>query len=534
MHGADWTPELDAEIVRLRRDERLSTPQIASRVGRTTGAVYARFRNIDALIMDRREWAADEVESLVALVEAGELTIRAVAEELGRTETSVRWKLEHLGIKPNRRHDWTPEQLARLREAFTRDPKISNAELAALLGRPESGVGAKVVELALRPPRHWSEADLVKLRAAASLDEAVETIGRDRGSVLAKVYALGIRFPDAVDNAWTEEALAQLRTLIEERGDGGNALASIAAELGRTVRAIQVQARKHAMMAPKRRRRALDAAGRAEIVAAATGGMSITVAAKTLGRDVRILRQVADQAGVAFVAAVRGPVAKPKPAKPMRVPLPVAAPRLVEAVAPAPRAPTQRELKAEMVRLAAASTVPVRRIEAVVVKEPAPRAAPAKPRIVPKAAPRPLEPRVAAPAVRVAPAPVPKPVQAPVPVQAVAPAPAKFVRKPGKSNFGWVAPAPRGKDTGRDAALALSAGMADQVARFLAERGAKRPEADPLEATIAAIRARGYSVIREDGVFVIDARHRLAGSDALFAFAEARGLRVPTAMQAAE
>jgi AcrR family transcriptional regulator len=97
MHGADWTPELDAEIVRLRRDERLSTPQIASRVGRTTGAVYARFRNIDALIMDRREWAADEVESLVALVEAGELTIRAVAEELGRTETSVRWKLEHLG-----------------------------------------------------------------------------------------------------------------------------------------------------------------------------------------------------------------------------------------------------------------------------------------------------------------------------------------------------------------------------------------------------------------------------------------------------
>ena len=75
---------------------------------------------------------------------------------------------------------------------------------------------------------------------------------------------------------------------------------------------------------------------------------------------------------------------------------------------------------------------------------------------------------------------------------------------------------------------------AQKVARFLAERGAKRPEADPLEATIAAIRARGYSVIREDGVVVIDARHRLAGSDALFAFAEARGLRVPPAMQAAE
>lgn len=529
MHGAKWTPELDAEIIRLRREKRLTAAAIAPLVDRKVGAVFARFRNLDALVMDRREWTADDVARLVELVGDEEKTIRAIADELGRNENSVRWKLDHLGIKPNRRQDWTPEQITLLRDAFARDPKVSNADLAKIVGRPETSVAAKVSDLNLRPARNWTAEEIAKLRAARSLDDAVQTIGRERGAVLAKVYALEIRFPDAKDMAWTEEANARLRELIEERGHGDNALATIADEIGRTVRAIKVQARKLDLIERKRRRRPLDAAGRAEIVNAAKSGMLITVAIKALGRDVRILRKIAEEEGVAFKAAVR--TAPPKmerhrPAKP--APPPAVKPYLAYAK-PAVPVRSAREVKAELVRLAAESTVAVTRIE------------PAEQKTVQKRAAKPVQahctpPRAPA-AVKVAIAPVAPPVPvAAKPVSVVAviePARPAFPAKAGKRTFNTFVRS-SGKDGGRDAALALRADTADAVARFLAQRGATKASVDPVDATIAAIRGRGYSLIRQDQGFVVDNRHHLADDAALFAFAEVRGLRAPPAMQAAE
>lgn len=522
MHGANWTPELDAEIVRLRRDERLTTPAIAARIDRTVGAVYARFRNIDALIMDRREWSVDETARLVELVAAGEVTIRAIGEELGRNENSVRWKLDHLGIKPNRRSDWTPEQLACLRDAIARDPKIGNAALAQIVGRSETSIAAKVSDLGLRPSRGWTDEQVAQLRAARSLDAAVLAIGRDRGAILAKAYALEIRFPDAKDMAWTAEANDRLRVLIAERGQGANAFASIAADFGRTARAIQVQARKLGLVEQKRRRRALDAAGREEIVNAAKSGMPITVAINALGRDVRILRKVAEEEGIAFKAAVRTTVAK---AKPRRVQKATPLPPSVYAK-PAVPVRSAAEVKAELVRLAAASTVPVKRIESVPPKAALKVAAKSQePRV------RPVAAKVVARA-HVAPVAVARPAAPAVEIERVA-APARPPTGAGKRSFNTFVRA-SGKDGGRDAALALRANTADAVARFLAERGATKAVADPIDETIAAIRGRGYSLVRQDAGFVIDGRHRLADDAALFAFAEARGLRTPPTMQAAE
>lgn len=524
MHGAVWTPEIDAEIVRLRRDERLTTPAIAARVNRTAGAVYARFRSIDALIMDRREWSADETARLVELVAAGDITIRAIGDDLGRNENSVRWKLDHLGIKPNRRPDWTPEQLARLRDAIAGDPKIGNSALAQIVGRSEASVTAKVGDLGLRPSRGWTNEQVAQLRAARSLDAAVLAIGRERGAILAKAYALEIRFPDAKDMAWTTEANDRLRVLIAERGQGANAFASIAADFGRTARAIQVQARKLGLVEQKRRRRALDAAGREEIVSAAKSGMPITVAIKALGRDVRILRKVAEEEGVAFKAAVRVQVTK---ARPQRVQKPIVPPPSVNTKRAAPER-SAAEVKAELVRLAAASTVPVKRIE------------PAPPKPARKAAAKPQEARVrpvtenGVARALVAPVAVATPAAPAVELERVV-APGRRACAPvaGKRGFNTFVRS-SGKDGGRDAALALRANTADAVARFLAERGATKAVADPVDETIAAIRGRGYSLVRQDAGFVIDGRHHLADGAALFAFAEARGLRSPQTMQAAE
>lgn len=528
MHGAKWTPDLDAEIVRLRRDEGLTAAAIAARIDRKVGAVFARFRNIDALIMDRREWNADDVARLVELVADENKTIRAIADDLGRNENSVRWKLEHLGIKPNRRQDWTPGQITLLRDAFARDPKIGNSALASIVGRSEASVASKVSDLNLRPARNWTVDEVAQLRAARSLDEAVATIGRERGAVLAKVYALDIRFPDAKDMAWTEEAKAQLRTLIAERGQGSNAFASIAVELGRTARAILVQARKLDLVQRKRRRRPLDAAGREEIVNAAKSGMPITVAIKALGRDVRVLRKISEEEGVTFQVAVRAASPKAERLRPAKAATPGVKPHVTYA-RPAIPIRSAREVKAELVRLAAESTVAVKRIE------------PATPKAVQKLAAKPSQARCATPAAPaavkavVAPVAPPMPV-APKPVSVVAlaaPARPSVPAKAGKRSFNTFVRA-SGKDGGRDAALALRADTADAVARFLTQRGATKATVDPVEATIAAIRGRGYSLIRQDKGFVVDNRHHLADDAALFAFAEVRGLRTPPAMQAAE
>ena len=521
MHGAKWTPDLDAEIVRLRRDEGLTAAAIAARIDRKVGAVFARFRNIDALIMDRREWNADDVARLVELVADESRTIRAIADVLGRNENSVRWKLEHLGIKPNRRQDWTSEQITLLRNAFARDPKIGNGVLASIVGRSDASVASKVSDLNLRPARNWTAEEVAQLRGARSLDDAVATIGRERGAVLAKVYALDIRFPDTKDMAWTDEAKAQLRTLIEERGQGANAFASIAVELGRTARAIMVQARKLDLVQRKRRRRPLDAAGREEIVNAAKSGMPITVAIKALGRDVRILRKIAEEEGVTFQAAVRAALPKVDRPRPVKLAaIPAVRPHVTYAKPVVP-VRSAREVKAALVRLAAESTVAVTRIEPAEPKTVQERCTPPRTLAAVKAVVAPLAPPMAV---------APKPVAV---VAIATPARPAVPAKAGKRSFNTFVRS-SGKDGGRDAALALRADTADAVARFLAQRGATKAAVDPVEATIAAIRGRGYSLIRQENGFVVDNRHHLADDAALFAFAEVRGLRAPPAMQAAE
>lgn len=381
MHGEFWTNDQDAQIVALRRDQKLTAPQIAAIVDRKPGAVYARFRKLDALLFVRREWGEAETRELIDLVDAGKMTIRAIADHFGRNENSVRWKLDDLGIKPNRRSDWTEDQLARLRKAFADDPSISNAALSAIVGRPETSVSAKVTQLVLRPARTWTEADVEKLCSAKNAEDASAATGRDIGSVRAKAYALGYRFPDSIDLTWTAEADAKLTALIGERGTGENALVSMKADLGHSARAIRKRAVKLGLIEiGKPRGRPLDAAARAEIVQAAKDGMTITEAAKALRRDNRNLRKVAEEEGVAFAAAPRAPKALPKPKLPaMRKAVDRTA--MLPAIAkPAVPIRTAREAKAELARLAAESAVPIRRIEAVKPKQTrlAPKAAPAK------------------------------------------------------------------------------------------------------------------------------------------------------------
>jgi hypothetical protein len=87
----------------------------------------------------------------------------------------------------------------------------------------------------------------------------------------------------------------------------------------------------------------------------------------------------------------------------------------------------------------------------------------------------------------------------------------------------------------REEALALSRAASDAVARFLLERGATPVDAqDPVEATVTAIRARGYSVVRSEDGWLIDSRIVVAGAADLVAFAEARSISNPALARAAE
>ncbi len=72
---------------------------------------------------------------------------------------------------------------------------------------------------------------------------------------------------------------------------------------------------------------------------------------------------------------------------------------------------------------------------------------------------------------------------------------------------------------GMDAAV-----VSDAVAAFLARREVTREVLDPVEATVRAMRRRGYTVVRDGGSFVIDGRTRVDGDDALVSFATDRSI----------
>jgi hypothetical protein len=94
----EWTEE-EIDILRRDRAAKIPVPVTAAKLNRPVPATYLRARMIGTQVQKHRSWDEEEVTRLRALVTANPpLTDRRIAEELGRTITQLRWKMQDLGL----------------------------------------------------------------------------------------------------------------------------------------------------------------------------------------------------------------------------------------------------------------------------------------------------------------------------------------------------------------------------------------------------------------------------------------------------
>jgi len=94
----EWTEE-EFEILRRDRAAKIPVPVIAAKLNRPVPATYLRARMIGTQVQQRRTWDEESVARLRALVNADPpMTDKQIAEDLGRTVTQIRWKMQDLGL----------------------------------------------------------------------------------------------------------------------------------------------------------------------------------------------------------------------------------------------------------------------------------------------------------------------------------------------------------------------------------------------------------------------------------------------------
>lgn len=94
----EWTEE-EIEILRRDRAAKIPVPVTAAKLNRPVPATYLRARMIGTQVQKHQAWGNDEVERLRRMVMADPpMTDKRIAEELRRTVTQVRWKMQDLGL----------------------------------------------------------------------------------------------------------------------------------------------------------------------------------------------------------------------------------------------------------------------------------------------------------------------------------------------------------------------------------------------------------------------------------------------------
>jgi hypothetical protein len=93
-----WTEE-ELDILRRDRAAKVPVPVTAAKLGRPVPATYARARLIGTLVQPHQPWDEASIAHLRQLVSADPpMTDKRIAEELGRTVTQIRWKMQDLGL----------------------------------------------------------------------------------------------------------------------------------------------------------------------------------------------------------------------------------------------------------------------------------------------------------------------------------------------------------------------------------------------------------------------------------------------------
>lgn len=273
-----WTEDEKRLLLDLRA-QKVPAPQIAKRLGRPVGAVYVAARKLGSRIMRYETWTPEADAALTAMIAAGDLSDAEIAEKLERTYASVRWRIGALGLKGQRPVGETPKETPK-RKARLKPPAKERRNF------PTANV--------------WSDEEIRKLAVLSqegktSIADAARMIGRPLSGVRAKAKALWLTFPtpQEIEGAKADDALKAVWPVIRD-------LSLVAARLGRSKTWVRVRTLELGLRTEgQRNSRPLDDVAKAEIRDLAAR-MSVTEIAKAVRRDVRTVKRVAEELGIAL------------------------------------------------------------------------------------------------------------------------------------------------------------------------------------------------------------------------------------------
>jgi hypothetical protein len=105
-------------------------------------------------------WTEQENEQLRSLLELGK-SERAIAAELGRSLSSVKFRKRRLGLTGDA-ITWTNQEIDLLKRLYA-TPNISVAQVAEKLGKTKSAIKGKATKLGLKHSRNWQPTEIEAL-----------------------------------------------------------------------------------------------------------------------------------------------------------------------------------------------------------------------------------------------------------------------------------------------------------------------------------------------------------------------------------
>jgi len=163
--------------------------------------------------MAGRKWTEEELNYLRS--QYGTMSAQGIADEIGRTKSSVQTKARELDLTDEQASGlWSDEDIAFLRENYL---KLGADECARQLGRSVASVHGKIRKVgggrpSIGPKVEWSDAELDFLRENYNLlswEDLSEQLGRTEQAIQVRASMLGLqRYVDPYPffEQWSEES----------------------------------------------------------------------------------------------------------------------------------------------------------------------------------------------------------------------------------------------------------------------------------------------------------------------------------------
>lgn len=243
MRNKKWSVEDELTLKVMVQFERVD--KIAERLGRSERACYDKLKALGVKISEVRNidlknykttWTKEEVAYLKK--EIKRKTIAQVAEELGRSVSSVGSKLstEGISVRSTRRYlrtsprpsDWSWEDIDYLKAHAGRK---TSTEIGEAIGKTSASVKIKATRLGISLQKNaWSDEDLDRLTEMVAKNLKWEVIGKKLKRTPEAVRAKASYIMVAPSPAWSKSEIDKLFQLKSE----GHTWGQIAKELGRT------------------------------------------------------------------------------------------------------------------------------------------------------------------------------------------------------------------------------------------------------------------------------------------------------------